>query len=49
MYAESLTATQNFSTRPGYVEIVARALKNQQSPRVPWIISPEFAVPPAKN
>ena len=46
---EKRTSTQNFSTKPGAVETVARADKNQQSPRAPWIISFESAAPPTKN
>lgn len=44
-----LTATQNFSTRPGAVDTVASADRNQQSPEAPWMISFEFAAPSAKN
>lgn len=43
------TATQNFSTKPGAVDTVARADKNQQSPNAPWMISFESAAPPTKN
>ena len=40
---EERTATHNFSTKPGAVETVASAERNQQSPRAPWIMSFEPA------
>jgi hypothetical protein len=43
-----LTATQNFSTSPAEVDIVARAERNQQSPSAPCTMS-LLSAPSTKN